>query len=325
MSLLAGGLLTVLAAWAEPLGASTVTNVAVRARLTPAQLFAVAERAIAAGDAQVGEQALRALAANPDIQVRSEARYRLAILRTNAGRDRDAALFLRQLLDEQPNAAAARLQLATTLQKLGDEDAALRQLRALRSSDLPPNIARFVDRLSASLQASKPLGVQIEFALAPDSNINRGTRSGTLGTVFGDFTIGEDAKAKSGVGAAVRALTVGRIPLSDSLDLRARVNGEANLYRRKSFNDMDLEFAIGPELRVSRMRLSTELGVGQQWYGMRPYQRSLRLAGSVGAPINPVSQVRLDVAGLEFRRPHQSRQLPRDRTQIFQRHDGMAG
>ena len=35
--------------------------------------------------------------------------------------------------------------------------AALRELRALRTTDLPPNVARFVDRLSASLQAGKPL------------------------------------------------------------------------------------------------------------------------------------------------------------------------
>ncbi len=295
MSLLAGGLLAVLAAGVQPIVPDLATGVTVRARLTPAQLFDVAERAIAAGKAQVGEQALRALATHPDVQVRSEALYRLAMVHAGVGRNRDAALLLRQLLDEQPNAAAARLQLATTLQRLGDEDAALRELRALRSLDLPVNVARFVDRLSASLQTSKPIGFHVEFALTPNSNINRATHSDTLGTVFGDFAVEEAAKAKSGVGAAVRAFALGRLPLSENLDLLARAGGEANLYRRKSFNDIALDFAIGPELRFGRIRLATELGAGQQWYGMRPYQRSIRLAGSVIAPVNAVSQARLDV------------------------------
>ena len=38
------------------------------------------------------------------------------------------------------------------------------QGRALRSGDLPPTVAKSVDRLSASLQSNKRFGLQVELS-----------------------------------------------------------------------------------------------------------------------------------------------------------------
>lgn len=260
--------------------------------LTAAQLFEAADRALAAGDTKFAEQALLALTTNPDVLVRSEARFRLAKHLALREQRRDAALLLRRLLDEQPEARAARLELAGLLQQLGDEDGALRQLRALRTSDLPPNVARFVDRLTASLQASRPLGFQVEFALAPNSNINRATTSDTLGTIFGDFEI--DQKKRSGIGAAIRGLAQGRLELAKEARLVARASSEAKIYGDSQFNDIFVDAAVGPEFRLGRTRLALETGATRQWFGMKGYSRSLRLAGSVTRPVDAVSQLRLD-------------------------------
>jgi hypothetical protein len=254
----------------------------------------LAEEMVRRGDKQGAEALLDLLARDPDANVRNEARFRRALMLEASGRNEGAAVLLRRILDEKPDASAVRLKLATTLQKLGHEDSALRELRALRSSDLPPDVARFVDRLSASLQATKPLGLQIELALAPDSNINRATRSDTLGTIFGDFTLDKGSQAKSGVGAAVRGFAQARHTLQPNLSIVARGSGEANLYRDKDFDDIGLELSIGPEWRLGRMRLSAEAGIGRQWYGMKPFQRSLRLSASAARPIDSVSQLRLD-------------------------------
>lgn len=262
-------------------------------RATAGQLFAMAEELLRRGQAQQAEALLDLLGRDPDIKVRAEARFRQAMLIAANGREREAAVLLRQILDERPDAVPARLQLASMLQKMGDEQAALRELRALRSADLPANVARFVDRVSASLQASKPLGFHLEVALAPDSNINRATRSDTLGTVFGDFTL--DQKTKSGVGAAVRGLAQARLPLSGELNLVGRLSGDGNLYRDKDFNDIALDLAVGPEFRLGKARISAEAAAGQQWFGMKPYQRGLRISGSVSHPVSPVSQARLDL------------------------------
>lgn len=265
-----------------------------KVQATADQMLGLADQLIRRGDAAQAEPILDLLTRDPDADVRNEARFRRATLLEARGDDRAAAVLLRRILDDKPDAAPVRLKLAAMLQKMGDETAALRELRALRTSDLPSNVARFVDRLSASLQASKPLGFQIEVALAPDTNINRATRSDTLGTVFGDFTLDKGSKARSGVGAALRGFAQARHAFSADLGVVARASGEANLYRDKDFSDISLDLAAGPELRLGRTRLTAEAGGSQQWYGMKPYQRSLRVAGSVTQPVDAVSQLRLD-------------------------------
>lgn len=261
------------------------------------QMLGFAEQMIREGKTTQAEQILALLARDPSLDVRNQARFRQALLLEGRGENREAAVLLRRILDDKPGAAPVRLKLATMLQKMGDENAARRELRSLRSADLPVQVARFVDRLSASLQASKPFGFQVEFALAPDTNINRATRSDTLGTVFGDFTI--DQERKSGVGGAVRGLAQARLPLAADLNLAGRVSGEANLYRDKAFNDIALDIAAGPEFRMGKTRLGAEAGASQQWYGMKPYQRTLRLAANATRPIDAVSQLRLD-AGVRW-------------------------
>lgn len=259
------------------------------------QMLVLVEQLIRDGKAAQAEQILGLLARDPNADMRNEARYRQAMLLEARGEDRGAAVLLRRILDDRPGAAPVRLKLATMLHKMGDETSALRELRALRTSELPPNVARFVDRLSASLQATKPLGFQVEIALAPDTNINQATRSDTLGTVLGDFTLDQGSRARSGVGAVVRGFASARHGVSDDLRLVARASGEANLYRHKRFNDIALELAAGPEWRLGRAHFSAEAGFGQQWYGMKVHQRSLRIAASVTQPIDSVSQLRVDV------------------------------
>jgi hypothetical protein len=292
--LLIGAVIAPGVALSAPLAAGPGRSVRVRA--TAGQLFEVAAQLEQRGDSKRAAAILAVLGSDPNPDVRNEARYRHALLMEADGRDKDAALLLRQVLDEKPDAAPARLKLATMLQKMGDEGAALRELRALRTIDLPPTVARFVDRLSASLQASKPLGFQVEVALAPDTNINRATRSDTLGTILGDFAIDDGSKARSGVGAAIRGMAQARKPLSDRSSFVARASAEARLYRDKDFNDVSLDLSVGPEFRLGKTRFTAEAGVVQQWYGMEPYQRGLRLAGSATRAIGPTSQIRVDAA-----------------------------
>jgi hypothetical protein len=116
----------------------------------------------------------------------------------------------------------------------------------------------------------------------------------TLDTVFGQFTFDKDSKPKSGVGAAIRSLVQGRLNLSANVTLAARASLDAKLYRHREFNDVSLEVAGGPEFRLGPVRISAEAGVGQQWYGMEPFQRSLRLSSSAWLKVDDVSQLRVD-------------------------------
>lgn len=261
-----------------------------------ADVLAIADEASRTGDVEAAEVALRALFDDPAPPVRAEARFRLAKMIAAAGRISEAAVLLRRILDDHPRATPPRLELAVLLNKLGHQDLALRELRSIRTADVPPAVARFVDRISASLQASKPFGVHVEFALAPDSNINRATRSDTLGTVFGDFTFDEDARRKSGVGAALRGQAHRRLTLNRDISVVARASTDLNLYRDKRFNDISSELSVGPEFRLSKTRFTADVGVGRRWYGMQPYQRQLRVSGSASRALGAVSQGRIDAS-----------------------------
>jgi len=259
-------------------------------------MLTLAEQARARGDSDMAETIYRTMFVDPSIDVRSEARFRLAMLENSRGRLREAALLLRRVLDDRPGAQRARFELASVLAKLGDEQSALRELRALSSANLPPNVRRFVDRMAASLQTAKPFGFHLELSLAPDTNINRATRSETLGTVLGDFAFDRDAKAKSGLGVNLRTFANGRLGLSDDLTMVGRVTGDASLYRHAEFNDIGVDLSVGPEWQLGRVQLNAEAGIGRRWYGQKSFQRSDRLGASVVVPVGSVSQLRIDAS-----------------------------
>jgi len=288
-------LVVATAIWSA-IGGSSLSAASRAVSVNAPTLLAVGADLETQGQRSQAAQVYRALEHDPDSNVRSEARFRLAKLLVAQGKGSEAAVLLRHVIDANPDAAPPRLQLASVLQSLGDEGGALRELRSLSALDLPLNVARFVDRLSASLNASRPLSFQLELALAPDTNINRATTSSTLGTVIGDFTFDKDAKAHSGVGASVRGFVQGRVGLSPTAALRAHASIDANLYRRHDFNDIELDLAGGPETQLGRVRLAAEAGATQRWYGMRPSQRSFRLAGSGWVKAGKAAQLRVDGA-----------------------------
>ena len=288
----------VLAALATVLTGAFATSPALGAarqvRMNGVSLLAFGSELETRGNGPEAEQVYRALAKDVDKNVRAEARFRLAKLLASGGHEGEAARLLRLVVDEHPEAPRPRLELAGLLQHIGDEASARRELRALSALDLPLDLARFVDRMSLALRASQPLTFQFELGIAPDTNINRATRSRTLDTVFGEFAFDRESKAQSGIGAAIRSYVQGRLPLTGSTSIKARASLDANLYRHSKFNDVSFDLAGGPEFLVGPLRINAEAGATQQWYGMRRFQRSLRLSASTRIPVDRTSQLRLE-------------------------------
>lgn len=241
--------------------------------LTSAQLFALADSARDAGDFALAEKFYRALAENPEVELRSEARFRLALmLADRMGRTRDAAVELRRILDEKPDAARVRLELARMNAMLGRLGAAEREIRAAQASgQLPADVERAIRFYAAALAAAKPVGGSIEVALAPDSNINRATRADTLGTVIGDFALSDDARAQSGLGLALRGQTYARLPLGAKTRMLARLSGSGDFYRTGQFDDYALAVQVGPEFTSGTDRITLAAGPSWRWFGQQPF------------------------------------------------------
>jgi len=245
------------AASPAPIRVTPVRRAAHSVLLTAQEMLKLAEQRESVGDLEVVADLYKALESNPNSDIRAEARFRHAKLLLNAKRNEEAAALLRRLLDEKPAATMARLELAHALQLLGDSDGALRQLRAAQAGGLPLAVARLVQRYSDALRSQRPFGASFELAIAPDSNISSATRSDTLGTVFGDFDIDQDSKEHSGTGLALSGQVYRRIGFGSSgHDLLVRAGGFGNLYRHSRFDDVALDLAACPELRIGRNQIN---------------------------------------------------------------------
>lgn len=258
-------------------------------------LLGIGQRLEAEGRIERSAKIYAALTSDPDAAVRAEARFRLARIEMVKRDWRRAAILLRRALDDRPDAAPTRLALAQALAEIGDEAAALRELRAVQATGLPPTVARMVDRFSDALRARRPFGASLEIALTPDSNINRATTSDTLATVIGEFEIAPGSKSKSGMGVSLRGAAHARHSVSESLSLLVRGSLGADLYRDKAFNYVAATLAAGPELRLGPVTANLEGEIGRRWFGMKPYEDSLRIGLSGAVPLGRKTLARATV------------------------------
>lgn len=273
--------------------------------MTPVQLFGFADAARDRKDYAEAEAAYRALAGNSSADIRTEARFRLAMmLAWQCKRPTEGAQLLRRILDEKPKAARVRLELARIDAFLGRMGAAGRELRAAQAAGLPPEVERAVRFYAQALDVRRPLGGSLEVTLAPDSNINRATAAPTLATVLGNFSLSNDARASSGLGAAVRGQGFARMPAANGVDLLARVSGSANVYRASEFDDLIIAPQIGPEITMGKGKLNLAVGAAWRWYGAVPYSFSWLGSANWQHPLGRKAQLRVDAgfAAMDNRR-----------------------
>lgn len=239
-----------------------------------------------------------ALMRDPDLEVRTEARFRKGTLLAARKRYREAATLFRRLLDEKPSATGVRLELARILALMGDDDGARRVLNQAQASGLPPDVALAVEQFRNALRTTEPIGGSIQLALAPSNNINRATSASSLGTLLSPdpIPLTSDAKARSGTGAKLDAQAYARLPLSADLGLLARVSGDATLYRAAQFDDISALVQFGPEWSVGGDRWRPAVGYGQRWYGGPVYSRSRSLSLDWLHPLDRRTQITSDLS-----------------------------
>ena len=209
----------------------------------------------------------------------------------------EAVASYRHILESRPGLAGARLELARVLFErgrcmappesllehlLGDDcDAAAHHFRRALAGGLPDAITEAVSRFLAAVQARKRVSGQLGLAVAPDSNVNSGTSARTsigrnpfIGWVPVEWTLGEDRRETSGIGALISASGEYLHPvgfrLVENSATRLRLGG--SLYRREyggqRFDDTILAAYAGPQLLFPRGRASLLLKADRRWSGV---------------------------------------------------------
>jgi tetratricopeptide (TPR) repeat protein len=253
------------------------TPVAIEHRITglsAIDLFAAAERAKLLAQDDDALAIYDALTRDPDPDIRAEARFRKGMMLTERKRYTEAATAFRAVLDEKPDAAGVRLELARALAALGDEAAARRAIRQARASGLPLEVALAVDQFANALRSPKALGGSIELALAPDTNANRATSARTLDTVIAPLTLSKDARASSSIGVTVSSQVYGHVRLDDRLAVVPRASALGNFYSRREFEDVSSSALLGLDWRDGGTNIVTSFGYTWRWYAHRLYART---------------------------------------------------
>ena len=239
--------------------------------LSAAQVLELASAKAEAGDTAGAITLFTALAKDPDVDIRSEARFRHGRLLETQRKFGDAAVLYRAILDERPGAQRVRLQLAQALLLAGKEGQAAQALRQAQAAGLPPDITRIVAQFQSALRAIQPVGGSLELALAPASNINRAPRSATLDTIIAPLQLSEDGQAQSGLGVKLAGQGFVRLPLSKRLRWTARASGQGFLYGKDQFNDIAASLETGVEWSIGTSRLQPSFGHTRRWFGGRPF------------------------------------------------------
>jgi hypothetical protein len=266
----------------------TVTN------LSAEQLFELAGRMEHDGQTDFAERIYTALAGDPHLEVRNEARFRHAGLLTKQREFDKAAALYRAILEEQPDAPRVRIELAGVLAQAGDMSGARRELESAQTHGLPPDVARIVDQYAAALRSKRPYGASLELGLAPTNNINRATTATTLDTVLAPFQLSEDARAKSGVGVRVGSQAFFRAPISRTNQFVFRLAGEGSIYKRSSFNDVVGSAQVGLESDVGDAKVRPFVGRSYRWYGNDFYATTDTVSLEVERPLGEKDRITTD-------------------------------
>jgi len=135
--------------------------------LSAAQMFDLADRLAQQDQDAAAQRVLEALTRDANVDIRSEARFRLGWLLERRRDWAGAARAYAAILEEKPLAGPARLRLAVVLAETGDDEGASRQLRQAAGAGLPDEVTRLVNQFQTALRSRRRLGASLELALAP--------------------------------------------------------------------------------------------------------------------------------------------------------------
>jgi tetratricopeptide (TPR) repeat protein len=292
-----------LLATAVPAGAETIldrcTAETCKARLTPDQLLGEVQQLIAAKRYDDAKPLLAALSAVPTL--RFETRFLTGYVAEQTGDYGRAEAMFRAILVEDPTQTRVRLELGRTLLAMGKAQSADHQLRlAAEADDLPPEIARTIRSVRNIIRSKRAWSVNVDFGIAPDSNINNATAADSISFLYGNqpiqLSLDKASKARSGTGITGSVDAGLRLPIAKDALLLIDVDGFGTNYAGSAYDDISLEAATGPEFKLSeKVSVRAEALVAQRDFGGRVASRQVGIKGGGEIELDKAQRVGLQI------------------------------
>jgi tetratricopeptide (TPR) repeat protein len=227
----------------------------------------------------------------------SQAIFLVGLIAVAEKRYDDAVGAFRRILAVEPNRERVRLELARAFFLQTDYDNAERNFRFARAGDLPDETKAIIDQYLAAILRLRRWSYNLSLGVADDTNVNGATNQHTVYLYGLPFTLSDNARQTSGVGAAIDIS--GQFSPLLSADTKFLVGGFVHRlqYGRGRFDDMTVSTYAGPEIFLGRWRfdiLATGFG---RWYGEAPYSDGVGGRASVGYALLPTLQLGLTLDG----------------------------
>lgn len=242
-----------------------------KARLTPEQLLMEAQALIVARRYEEVRPMLAALSTVPDFKL--ETRFLSGLYFTGIGNHAAAAEQYKAILKDDPGQTRVRLELGKTMLAMGKPQSADRQFKlAQQDDDLPEDIARTIRAVRDVIRARRAWRLNVDFGIAPDSNINNATAADTITILWGGIplpvSLDDAAKAKSGLGQTASLGAGLRLPVAENVSALIDLDGAGTNYAGTAFDDYQAQFAAGGEIRFAGDTSISLQAVGaQRWFG----------------------------------------------------------
>ncbi|ATW03630.1 hypothetical protein CHN51_08845 [Sphingorhabdus sp. YGSMI21] len=242
-------------------------------RVTPQQLLAQAEALIQQKNYQAALPLVDALGQVPELQMQQ--RFLAGYIAIETGDIKGAIRKFRSILDENPGQTRVRLELARAYLLTGKEASADYHFRlAQNDENLPDEIARTIRNTRSILRDQRIWRFSFDFGFAPDTNINGATDAESIDINFGPIKLplqlDENARERSGIGQTAGFSGGIRIKTSDRMALLFDADSKIVNYKGKEADDIVVQVAAGPELRIARYSSISLQAVGlHRWYGGR--------------------------------------------------------
>lgn len=239
-------------------------------RMTPMQLLARAETLVRQRHFAEADTLIAALGHAPETKFQS--RFLAGYSASEQGDYAHAANIFKAMLADDPKQTRVRLELARAMLGLGQTASADRQFRlAAQDGDIPPDVARAIRGAREVIRSRRAWRLDVDLGIAPDTNINNATANDTVTVQFGDTTLpvalDKNAQARSGLGATASVSSGIRLPVSPTVAVLADLDVNGTNYVGSNFDDYIVQFAAGPELRLTPDASISAQAVGaQRWF-----------------------------------------------------------